>query len=42
MQRPQRRKTRRLMRTALAWGLFGIGISWLLLAGFFGLTTASR
>jgi hypothetical protein len=30
------------MRTALAWGLFGIGISWLLLAGFFGLTTASR
>lgn len=29
------------MRTALAC-LFSIGISWLLLAGFIGLTTAGR
>lgn len=30
------------MRTALAWCLFSIGISWLLLAGFLGLTTVGR
>jgi hypothetical protein len=30
------------MRVAVAWCLFGIGISWLVLGGLFGLTTASH
>lgn len=30
------------MRTALAWCLFSLGISWLLLAGLLGLTALNR
>jgi hypothetical protein len=42
MHRPHRRKTRRQVRTALAWCLFSLGISWLLIAGVLGLTDLYR